>query len=394
MMALEGVRIIDLSTVIAAPFSTSMLADFGAEVIKIEMPGAGDSFRKMGPLNDGKSIRWAAMGRNKKCITLDLHFDEGKKIFLDLIEKADVLVENFRTGTLDKWGLDIKTLRGRNPKLIVARITGYGQTGPRRSMSGFGQTCTAYSGVTYMMGFPDRVPVSPPWSLGDFTAGLNAAFGIMVALYHRDVLGGKPQEIDVSIYESLFRQQEMILADYHVNGRIRERSPLIGGAAGPSGTFQTKDGKWVIIVTPNDKVFSYLCNAMGRDDILQQYGRMDSRFPVTDMLNQIVSDWIGSLSYRELSEICEREKFPVSLIYNIEDIVNDEHYKARDSIIEVPVEDFGTMKMPAVTPLLSETPGQVLWPGAKIGAYNDEIYRELLGLDDATLADFKARNVI
>ena len=394
MMALQGVRVIDLSTVIAAPFSTSMLADFGAEVIKIEIPGTGDSFRKMGPLNDGKSIRWPAMGRNKKCITLDLHFDEGKKIFLDLIARADVLVENFRTGTLDKWGLDIGTLRARNPKLIVARITGFGQTGPRRFESGFGQTSTAYSGVTYMMGFPDRVPVSPPWSLGDFTAGLNAAFGIMVALYHRDVLGGKPQEIDVSLYESMFRQQEMILADYHVNGRIRERSPLIGGAAGPSGTFQTKDGKWVIVVTPNDKVFSYLCKAMERDDILAQYGKMDSRFPATDMLNQLVSDWIGSLEYKALARVCEAQQFPISLIYNIEDIVNDLHYQARKSFIELPVEDFGSMKMPAVTPLLSETPGCVMWPGAPVGAFNEEVYKGMLGLDDAALSDLKARNII
>lgn len=394
MMALEGIRIIDLSTVIAAPFCTSMLADFGAEVIKIEMPGTGDSFRKMGPLNDGKSIRWAAMGRNKKCITLDLHFEEGRKIFLDLIAQADVLVENFRTGTLDKWGLDIDTLRARNPKIVVARVTGYGQTGPRRFMSGFGQPCTAYSGVTYMMGFPDRVPVSPPWSLGDFTAGLNAAFGVMVALYNRDVLGGKPQEIDVSIYESLFRQQEMILADYHVNGRIRERSPLIGGAAGPSGTFRTRDGKWVIVVTPNDKSFAYLCNAMGRDDLLREYGYMDSRFKVTAQLNQEVSDWIGSMDYKELAAVCEREKFALSLIYNIEDIVNDEHYRARNSFIEVPVEDFGTMKMPAVTPVLSDTPGGVLWPGAQIGAHNDEIYKGLLGFDDDTVQSLKARNII
>ena len=394
MMALQGVRVIDLSTVIAAPFSTSMLADFGAEVIKIEMPDTGDSFRKMGPLNEGKSIRWPSMGRNKKTITLDLHYDEGKEIFLNLIEKSDVLVENFRTGTLDKWGLDIETLRRHNPKLIVARVTGYGQTGPRRHMSGFGQPCTAFSGVTYMMGYPDRVPVSPPWSLGDFTAGLNAAFGIMVALYNRDILGGKPQEIDVSIYESLFRQQEMILADYHVNGRIRERSPLIGGAAGPSGTFKTKDGKWVIVVTPNDKVFSYLCKAMGRDDILEQYGYMDSRFAVTDMLNQLVSDWIASLDYSELSQKCEKEKFPISLIYNIEDIVNDEHYQARKSFIDVPVEDFGSMKMPAVTPVLSETPGEVLWPGAEIGAYNKEIYSGLLGIDDAALSVLKERKII
>ena len=211
--ALENVRVLDLSSVIAAPFAANILADFGAEVIKVEMPGRGDSFRAMGPFVDGKSIRWQSMSRNKKAVTLDLHYEEGKKILLDLVAISDVIIENFRTGTLDKWGLDIDTLRKANPKIIVTRVTGYGQTGPNKNLAGFGTPCTAFSGVTYLLGYPDRPPVSPSFSLADYIAGMNAAIGTLLALYHRDARGGAAQEVDVSLYESLFRMMETIVAE-------------------------------------------------------------------------------------------------------------------------------------------------------------------------------------
>lgn len=395
MGALTGVRVIDMSSVIAGPFAANLFSDFGAEVIKIEMPGKGDSFRQMGPYSkDGKSIRWSSMSRNKKSITLDLHYEEGKKIFLDLVAKSDVIIENFRTGTLNKWGLDMETLKQENPKIVVTRITGYGQTGPRKFLSGFGTPCTAFSGVTYCCGYPDRPPVSPSYSMADYNAGLFAVVGTMIALYNRDVLGGAGQEIDVSLYESLFRTQETIVADYFINNNIRERTPKMSGSASPSGTFQTKDGKWVVIVCSTDRTFSYIANAWDRDDLKEKYAKTIDRLKDDAFIMQTTADWVQSLDYKELLEICTREGVPIDLIYSIEDIFNDEHYAAREDIVEVPDHTFGTMKMPAVHPILSKTPGKIEWAGPKLGAYNDEIYKELLGLDDEKLKGLQEQNII
>lgn len=197
--ALKGVRIIDLATIIAGPWGAGLLADFGAEVMKVEMPGRGDAVRSMGPLKDGVSIRWPALGRNKKSITLDLHYEEGRRIFLELIKQSDVLIENFRTGTLERWGLGMDTLRGANPDIIVTHVTGYGQTGPNRHLAGLGTPLQAFFGYTYLSGYPDRPPVSPPLALADYVAGLNAALGTLLALYHRDCRRGKAQEVDISL---------------------------------------------------------------------------------------------------------------------------------------------------------------------------------------------------
>ena len=395
MSALKGVRVIDMSSVIAGPFAANIFSDFGAEVIKVEMPGKGDSFRQMGPYSaDGKSIRWSSMSRNKKSITLDLHYDEGKELFLKLVSMSDVIIENFRTGTLDKWGLSMDVLKKANPKIIVTRITGYGQTGPRKAMSGFGTPCTAYSGVTYCSGFPDRPPVSPSYSMADYNAGLFAVVGTMMALYNRDVLGGEGQEVDVSLFESLFRTQETIVADYFINGRIKERTPKMSGSASPSGTFQTKDGKWVVIVCSTDRTFSYIANAWGREDLKEKYAKTIDRLKDDAFITKTTADWVASMNYAELAEVCKREGVPVDLIYSIEDIFNDEHYAARNSIAEVPDEVFGTMKMPAVHPILSKTPGKIEWAGPKLGAFNDEIYKGLLELSDEKMAALKEQNII
>ena len=201
--ALEGIRVLDISTVIAGPWGAGILADFGAEVIKVEMPGRGDAFRAMGPLKDGVSIRWPSMGRNKKSVTLDFHFEEGKKLFLELVKKSDVIIENFKTGTLDKWNLGMDVLRKANPDIIVTHVTGYGQTGPNAKLAGLGTPLQAFSGMTYMTGYPDRPPVSPPFALADYVAGLNAVIGTLMALYHRDVLKGKAQEVDISLYAEM-----------------------------------------------------------------------------------------------------------------------------------------------------------------------------------------------
>ncbi|CAK7018343.1 MAG: Succinyl-CoA--L-malate CoA-transferase beta subunit [Desulfovibrio sp.] len=393
---LQGVRVLDASTVIAAPFAAVLLADFGAEVIKVEMPGKGDPFRALGPYYEKKPMRWASMGRNKKSISLDLRNPKGKEVFLQLVAKSDVLIENFRTGTLDKWGLDMETLHKANPKLVVTRVTGYGQTGPYAHIAGFGTPATAFSGVTYLSGYKDRPPVSPPFSLVDFVSGLYAAMSTMMALYHRDVLKGEAQEIDVSLYESIFRMLEIPVADYHKNNLIRERTPGLSGTSSPGGTYQTKDGKWVVLVCSTDRTWEYCAKAMNREDLKTNplYATMRDRVMNNDSLDAIVKEWIANKDYTELKEICDREGVPLNLIYSIEDIYNDPHYAARENIVEVPDAELGTIKMPGIVPKLSKTPGKIKWSGPKLGQHNAEIYRDLLGLGESDLAALKEEGVI
>jgi formyl-CoA transferase len=393
---LQGIRVLDASTVIAAPFATALLGDFGAEVIKVEMPGAGDPFRTLGPYHDKKPMRWASMGRNKKSVTLDLRVSKGKEIFLQLAAKCDVLVENFRTGTLDKWGLDIETLHKANPKLVVTRVTGYGQTGPYAQVAGFGTPATAFSGMTYLTGFKDRPPVSPPFSLVDFISGLYAAMSTMMALYHRDVLKGEAQEIDISLYESIFRMLEIPVADYHKNHLIRERVPGLSGTSSPGGTYETKDGKWAVLVCSTDRTWEYCAKAMGREDLLSEplYATMRDRVTNNASLDVIVRDWVKSRDYPEVKEICDREGVPLSLIYSIEDIFNDPHYAARDNIVELPDPGLGSIKMPGIVPKFSKTPGAIKWTGPALGQHNGEVYKKLLGLGDADLAALEEEKII
>lgn len=396
MSLLSGVRVLDLSTVIAAPFAAGLMADFGADVIKVEQPDGGDPFRKLGPYHKGEAMRWAAMGRNKRCITLDLRKEKGKKLCLDLVAKCDVVIENFRTGTLDKWGLSYATMKQANPQIIITRVTGYGQTGPNAHVAGFGTPATAFSGMTYITGFKDRPPVSPSFSIADYISGLYAAMSTMMALYHRDCLAGVPQEIDVSLYESIFRMLEIPVADYHKNGIIKERTPKLSGTSSPGGTYQTKDGKWVVLVCSTDRTYEYLTRAMKRPDLLTDpmFCSMKNRVANDAAMNAIVSDWIASLNYAELKKIVDEAGVPVNLVYSIADIFADPHYAARANIVEVPYSPMGTIKMPGIVPKFSETPGEIKWAGPELGAHNAEVYQGLLGLDPAQLEELKTEGVI
>lgn len=394
MSALEGIRILDIATVIAAPWGAGLLADFGAEVIKVEMPGRGDAFRAMGPLKDGVSTRWPSMGRNKKTITLDFHYEEGKQLFLELVKKSDVIFENFRTGTLEKWGLGMDVLRQANPDIIVTHVTGYGQTGPNAKLAGLGTPLQAFSGMTYMQGYADRPPVSPPFALADYIAGLNAAMGTMIALYHRDCLKGKPQEVDVSLYEGIFRMEEAMIAQYDLFGTVRERSPMPSGASCPIGTFETKDHRYAIIVCSTNPVFWHLCDAMERPDWLPKYKLAADRLADPKPIMDAVTEWVASHTYDELKEKCDKAGVPICSIYSMKDIFEDPHYAARKNIVDVPCEEFGSVKMPSVCPVLTETPGEIRWPGAKIGAYNEEIYQGLLGMSEEEMAQLQEKGVI
>lgn len=396
MSLLQGIRIIDTTTVIAAPFCTSLLADFGADVIKVEMPGVGDPTRGTGPFADGHGLAFPTLGRNKRSITLDLRKPEGKEIFLQLIAKSDVLVENFRVGTLDKWGLDAKTLREANPKLIISRLTGFGQTGPNAPKAGFGTPLTAYSGMTYMSGHKDRPPVSPSFSLLDYIAGLYLWAATMMALYHRDVLGGEPEDVDVSLYESLFRMLDFVVGDYDKNGVIRERSPGLSGGISPAGTFETRDGQWFVVVSSTQKTWEYLAKAMGREELIADplYLTNKDRVQNDDSLLAVVSAWIKSKDAEELQPILEKAGVPCSKLYSIKDIFEDPHYAARENILEVPHHVLGSLKMPGIFPKFTKNPGEVKWAGPALGAHNKEVYEDLLGLASAKLAALKEEGVV
>lgn len=394
MEALEGIRVLDIATVIAAPWAAGLMADFGAEVIKIEMPGRGDAFRAMGPLKDGVSIRWPAMGRNKKSVTLDFHSEQGKKLFLELVAKSDVVIENFKTGTLDKWGIGVDVMRQANPNIIVTHVTGYGQTGPNAKLAGLGTPLQAFSGMTYMQGYADRPPVSPPFALADYIAGLNAVIGTMFALYNRDVLHGKPQEVDISLYEGIFRMEEAMVAQYDQFGTVRERSPMPSGASCPIGTFETKDHRYVILVCSTNPVFVHLCDAMERPDWLPKYAKAKDRLADPAPIMDAVTEWIASQTFEEVKDRCDKCGVPISAIYSMKDIFEDPQYSARNDILEVPCEEFGSIKMPGVFPVLTETPGQVKWAGPKLGAYNQEIYGGLLGKSEEELAALSACGAI
>src|SRR5690625_3656224 len=260
---LTGVKIIDISTMIAAPFAATLLADLGAEVIKIELPNKGDTLRTVGPWKDEESLRWPGLARNKKSLTLDIRTDEGKSIFKQLMKDTDVLIENFRPGTLEKWELGYDVLKEQNNDLIMARVSGYGQTGPYRHKAGFGTPATAFSGHTAIQGFPDRPPVSPSYSLLDYITGVYIAFATAAALYYRDTNDdGEGQMIDMGLYESIFRMLEFLVAEYDQNKVVRERTPGLSGHSSPAGTYETADGKFVVLVCSTDSTFNRLAKAM------------------------------------------------------------------------------------------------------------------------------------
>ncbi len=394
---LEGIRILDLSTVIAAPYGATLLGDFGAEVIKIEMPDVGDPLRNLGPYYKGEGLRWPGMARNKKSITLDLHQEEGKDILRKLVSKSDMVIENFRTGTLEKWEIGYEDLKKINPNLVMIRVTGYGQTGPYSHKAGFGTPATAFSGFTYLHGYPDRPPISPSFSLADYVTGIYVAFAAVTALYHRDCQEqGSGQYVDVSLYESMFRMMEFLVTDYDQTGTIKERSPGLSGHSAPAGNFLTKDGQWVILVTSSDKTFERLAKAMNREDMLtdERYSTNSVRLTRFDEVNGIVSDWVKTKTKDELQYLLDECGVPMSQINSIKDIFEDPQYQARENIVEVEHPRLGKVKIPGIVPKFSETPGSIRQIAPDLGEHNNEILTKLLELDEGTIASLKEKKVI
>jgi len=376
---LAGVRVLDIATVYAGPFAASILGDLGADVVKVEMPETGDSLRGMEPFDGTESLTWAVSARNKRGITLDLRTEEGQDIFCRLLASRDILIENFRPGTMQRWGLDVDRLREANPDIIVVRVSGFGQTGPYRDRAGFGTPATAFSGFTYISGYPDRPPILPSISLADYTSGLFAAIGALSALYHRDVAGGPGQEVDVALYESMFRMLEGVVTEYDRLGRVRERTGNQLSASVPAGMFQAADGVWLVLTTSTDRTFDRLAVAMDRADMVTdpRYATNRERVKRRGELNQIVTDWFKARSSQEIQDVLNAHGCPVSPVNSIADIFEDPHYAARDMLVEVDHPKLGSLRLPGVTPKFSETPGSVRCPGPGLGQHNSEVYAEI-----------------
>lgn len=392
---LAGVRILEAATIFAAPFAAALLGDLGAEVTKIEMPGAGDPMRAMQPLEAGQPLIWASIARNKRSVTLDLRVEEGRALFLKLVAGHDVLIENFRPGTLDRWGLDIDTLRSANPRLVVSRVSGYGQTGPRSHLPGFGTPATAFSGYAHSTGFPDREPVLPPISLIDYVAGLFTAFGTVTALYHRDALGGAAQEVDVALYESILRFLEGMITQYDRLGVVPQRQGNQFTQSVPCGLFQASDEVWLVLSTSSDKTFGRLARLMGREDMLAdpRYATNADRVDHRELVNAIVTDWFGSRPGADIQKLCDEAGVPVNRVNSMADVFADDHVQKRQSLVEVDHPALGSITMPAVVPRFSDTPGEVRTVGPDLGEHTRTVLSDL-GLAESEIDRLATAGVI
>jgi crotonobetainyl-CoA:carnitine CoA-transferase CaiB-like acyl-CoA transferase len=396
MSALEGIRVLDLGTFIAGPHCATILGEFGAEVIKVEPPGEGDSLRRLGTNTEcGDTLVWLSEGRNKKCVTLDLRCERGRELLRELAAQCDVVVENFRPGTLEKWGLGYEALKALNPRVVMVRISAYGQDGPMRGQPGFARVAHAFSGLAYLAGEPGRVPVVPgSTSLADYMSGMYGAIGALVALKARDRTG-EGQCVDLALYESVFRVLDEIVPAYQRFGHVRERMGPDTVNVCPHSHYRTRDGKWVAIACSNDSMFERLAGAMGEPGLAsaERYGPKERRLAARDQVNAIVAAWVGSLDCETVLARCEAAGTPAGLIYSIADIFEDPQYRARGNIRTVDSR-IGDLAVPGVVPRLSATPGEIRWLGEGLGAHNDEVLRDVLGLDEREIGELRAQGVI
>jgi len=396
MTALNGIRVLDLGTFIAGPHCATILGEFGAEVIKVEPPKTGDSLRRLGTGTEcGDTLLWLSEARNKKCITLNLATDSGRELLRQLAAKCDIIVENFRPGTLEKWGLGYDELKKLNRGAILVRISAYGQDGPMRSQPGFARIAHAFSGLSYLAGLPGGMPVVPgSTSLADYMSGMYGAIGALVALQARQATG-EGQCIDLALYESVFRVLDEIAPAFQKFGYVRERMGADAVNVCPHSHYQTRDGKWIAIACTSDAMFARLAEVMEQPKLAaaNRYGPQALRLAARDEVNVIVAKWVATLDLETALARCAKGGVPASLIYSIADIFADEQYRARGNI-KVTDSRAGAIAIPDVVPRLSATPGEVRWLGEGIGARNVEIFRDLLGLEDAVLCQLRDEGVI
>lgn len=376
MGPLSGIKVIELGQLIAGPYCGQLLADFGAEVVKVEPPKKGDAMRQWGRADeDGRTVWWDVIARGKQSITLDLRQADGQAVLRDLASQADVLIENFRPGTLERWGLGWDTLSALNPRLVMARVSGWGQTGPKSSQAGYASVCEAAGGLRHISGYPDRPPVRVGLSLGDTMAGINAFMGVTLALYDRE-RSGEGQMVDAAIYESVLGLTEALVSEYDAAGHVRERFGSTLPGIAPSNAYPTSDGRDVIIGANQDSVFARLANAMGRPELATdpRYADHQARGVHQDELDTLIADWTRTLTSGQLVDAMNATGVPVGLAYTAADMLDDPHFAARESIVHVPdTEHGGTLAMQNVFPRLSRTPGGVRALGPKLGGQTDDI---------------------
>ena len=392
--ALAGVRVIEMGQLIAGPFCGKTLGEFGAEVIKIEAPGAGDPLRNWRLLKNGTSVWWQVQSRNKRSVALDLRQPEGQALARQLVAEADVLVENFRPGTLEGWGMSPAELHALNPGLIILRISGYGQTGPYRDLPGFGVIGEAMGGLRHLTAEPGRVPVRVGVSIGDTLAALHGAIGVLAALYHRRAHGGPGQVIDVALHEAVFNVMESLLPEYSAFGAVREAAGSALPGIAPSNAYPCQDG-WVLVAGNGDSIFKRLMAAIGRDDLGQAPDLADNAGRVARVaeIDAAIQAWTAQRSVQAVTQALSAARVPAGKVYTAKDIAEDPHYRARDMILQQPTRDGYTVEVPGIVPKLSVTPGTVRSSAPHVGDDTDAVLREM-GLSDAQIATLRSKAII
>ncbi|KJZ30937.1 CoA-transferase [Paracoccus sp. S4493] len=394
---LQGLRVVEMGQLLAGPFVGSRCADFGAEVIKVEAPGSGDPIRSWGRLqHEGKTLWWPIMARNKKSVSINLRAAEGQELARSLIAQADVLIENFKPGTLERWGMSPEQLHALNPGLVIVRVSGFGQTGPYAARPGFASVGEAMSGLRYINGYPDMPPPRYGISLGDTLTALFAFEGMMMALYHRDRNGGRGQVVDAAITESCFAMLESTVTEYSKAGEVRQPSGTGLAKIAPSNIYPARDGTYVVIAANVDAMFRRLTQAMGQPHLADdpRFVTHIARGENAELLDSMIATWSASLDVADLTARLEQFGVVFGPINSIAEVVQDPHFRERGMVRDHHDDDFGTITVPGVFPVLSETPGDIAWLGPQqVGAHNAEIYARI-GLGEETIEDLKARGVI
>ncbi|MDH1730267.1 CoA transferase [Pseudomonas chengduensis] len=392
-MALQGLKVIEMGQLIAGPFASKLLGEFGADVIKIEPPGVGDPLRKWRKIKDGTSLWWHVQSRNKRSLTLDLKQAEAQDIVRKLVSEADVLVENFRPGTLEGWGLSYEALKAINPRLIMLRISGYGQTGPYRDLPGFGVIGEAMGGLRHLSGYPGQAPVRVGISIGDSLSSLYGVIGVLLALQER-ARSGEGQEIDVALYESVFAMMESLIPEYDAFGYIREPAGSALPGITPSNSYPCKDGSYVLIAGNGDSIYKRLMSLIGRDDLGNdpRLAQNDGRSQHAELIDGAIAEWTAQRGRDEVIEALKGARVPAGYPYTAADIVQDPHYLARQMIEQVQT-SVGPLKVPGVLPKLSRTPGRIGSGGPQLGEHNDDILAGL-GLSAEQVAGLRERGII
>jgi len=393
-LPLEGLRVVEMGQLIAGPLAGRMLAEFGAEVIKIEAPEKGDPLRKWRMLHQGTSVWWAVQSRNKRSITLDLKQPEGQKIALDLLSKADILIENFRPGTLAKWGMSWETLHQLNPKLVVLSVSGYGQTGPYRDRAVFGVIGEAMGGLRFLSAEPGRTPVRVGISIGDSLSALHGVIGILLALRHREQ-GGQGQQIDVALYESVFNMMESLIPEYSAINHIRQPAGSSLPGIAPTNAYKCRDGKYALIAGNGDTIFQRLMQVINRSDLATDpaLAHNDGRVAQVEKLDAAISEWTTNYNLHEVLASLHEGGIPAGKIYDASDIARDPHYQARDMLLQGTLSDGTPVTLPGIVPKLLSTPGSVRTPAPALGEHTDEVLDEL-GIEQSIRHQWRARGII